>query len=87
MKLKQIKSAGILSEEARQRLEDIFFLDLDNATGAVQKHFPNHIVDKKGNCLQVLTKDRSIVVTSFRDAKAQSSDFVETHFGLRSLGR
>ncbi|MCZ6777227.1 MAG: hypothetical protein O7D34_12355 [Ignavibacteria bacterium] len=80
MKLRQIKSAGVLSEDARQRLEKIFFHDLDNATRVLQQHFPHHVVDRKGDSLQVMTRDRSIVVASFKDASAKVAD---TQFGLQ----
>ena len=89
MKLKQVKSAGVLSEDARQRLEEIFFQDsfedLDRATSILQRHFPHHIVEKKGDFLQVLTKDRSVDIASFRDASRETPDFVETHFGFRPI--
>ena len=75
MKLKQVKSAGVPSEDVRQRLEKIFFHDLDNATMVLQQHFPHHIVEKKGDFLQVLTKDRSVAIASFRDASRETPGF------------
>jgi hypothetical protein len=89
MKSKQVKSAGGLAEDARQRLEEIFFQDsfkdLDRATSILQRHFPHHIVEKKGDFLQVLTKDRSVAIASFRGASRETPDFVKTYFGFRPI--
>ncbi len=56
-------------KDVRQRLEETFFQDsfedLDRATSILQRHFPYHIVEKKGDFLQVLTKDRSVAIASF----------------------
>ena len=87
MKLRQVKSSGVLSEEARQRLEEIFFHDLDSATRVLQEHFPYHVVHQKGDLLHVSNNDGSINVAVFRDANAPKPELVETHFGLRRYRR
>ena len=85
MKLKQVQSSGVFSEDARRSLEEIFFHDLDSATRVLQEYFPYHIIHKKGDLLHVSNNDGSINVAVFRDASAPKPDVVETHFGLRPI--
>jgi len=84
MRIIHVKSMGILSEQARRKLEETFYPDMENAVAEVKTLFPHHNVISESGFVRVTNKDGSINVALFKDEKTSDSR-VETSFGLRSI--
>jgi hypothetical protein len=67
MRLIHVKSAGILSEHARRRLEDIFYVSTHSALIELKRQFPDHTVLADDGYIRVTNKDRSINVAVFKE--------------------
>jgi hypothetical protein len=81
-----VKSAGVLSEEQRQRLETIVYPDMQSAVAKLQKLFPGHTVSAGDGLVRVANRDGSVNVAVFRDENVPQT-CVETNFGLRVIDR
>ena len=84
MRIIHVKSAGILSEQARKKLEEVFYPDMDGAIKELKAQFPNHAVSENSGFIRVTNKDGSINAALFKDATA-GTNWVETSFGLRLM--
>lgn len=83
MRIIHIKSAGLLADNARKRLEEVFYPDVNAAVADLKLNFPNHVVSSADGYLRVTNKDQSVTVALFKDDAAEQN-LVETNFGLRS---
>ena len=84
MRIIHVKSAGILSEQARKKLEEVFYPDMDCAVKELKTQFPNHTVSANGGFIRVTNKDGSINAALFKDESVETN-WVETSFGLRLM--
>jgi hypothetical protein len=84
MKIIHVKSMGILSEQARRKLEETFYPDMENAVAELRTLFPHHNVVPDSGYVRVTNKDGSINVALFKDEKTADSR-IETGFGFRSI--
>ena len=66
MRIIQVQSQGILSEQARKNLESIFFRDSEDAVQVLQKTFPNHLVFKLGDTIEVANQDATVKAAYFQ---------------------
>lgn len=66
MRIIKVQSEGILSEVARKSLEAVFFKDSEEAVQTVQQAFPNHLVFKLGDTIEVANKDATIKAAYFQ---------------------
>ncbi len=66
MRIIHVKSAGILAEHARRRLEQFFYPDVRTAMADLKVYFPHHVVSSANGYLRVTNKDRSIIVALFK---------------------
>jgi len=67
MRIIQIHSQSVLFEHARKRLENVFFNNAEEAVQTIQQEFPNHLVFKLGNIIEVANKDATVKVASFQE--------------------
>ena len=81
MKIVHVKSAGILADDARQRLEQVFYQDAHTAMRDLKLYFPHHVVSSDNGYLPVMNKDRSITVALFKEVASQPG-WVKTNLGL-----
>jgi hypothetical protein len=87
MKIIQVQSQGILSEQARKNLESIFFKDSEDAVQTLQKTFPNHLVFKLGDTIEVANQDATVKAAYFQVQHTEHTA-LETGFpALRNLNR
>jgi hypothetical protein len=76
-----VKSAGILSEEYRERLESIVYPDTQSAVATLQALFPSHAVVANEGLVRVTNRDHSINVAVFKEeARFQSPGTSQTGF-------
>lgn len=87
MRIIQIQSRGILSEQARKNLESIFFRDSEDAVETLQRTFPNHLVFKLGDTIEVANQDATIKAAYFQVQHNERSILEAGFQGLRSLSR
>ena len=87
MRIIQIQSRGILSEQARRNLESIFFRDSEDAVETLQRTFPNHLVFKLGDTIEVANQDATIKAAYFQVQHNERSILEAGFQGLRSLSR
>ena len=86
MRIIHVKSAGILAENARRTMEEMFFPDREAAARELKDKFPNHVVVADDDCIRVTNRDGSVNVALFREESAPFNR-VETNFGLRDTTR
>ncbi len=82
MRIIKVQSEGILSEQARKSLEAVFFRNSEEAVQTVQQAFPNHLVFKLGDTIEVANKDATIKAAYFQ---VQNNEPVVLEMGFRSL--
>jgi len=66
MRIKQIAGFHILADDLRRDIEVAYFPNILTAQRFVQDRFPNHVVARNGECIQVTNRDRSFTVVSFK---------------------
>ena len=76
------RTAGILSEAVRLRLQRTSFQDADSTTKILNNIFPRQIVSAKGGRVQVTKEDGSIVIAVLHDGSRETS-WVESAVNLR----
>jgi hypothetical protein len=81
MRIIHVKSAGILSEKDRKRLEAIFYADTKSAIAQLKAVFPYHTVTSNNGLLRVTNKDQSINIALFKEDNARNM-WVGTSFGF-----
>lgn len=82
MRVIHVKPAGLLSADARKRLEAIFSSDSEASVREIQGFFPTHHVSAKYGHIQVAGKDGSIFLDAFRDGN-EKTHWIETNVPLR----
>ena len=86
MRIIQVKSAGLLADEARKRLEKYYYPDLPTAMADLKVHFPNHLVLSEDGYLRVTNRDKSVTVALFKQEKGQP-EWLNTNFGIKGSPR
>ena len=80
MRIVYNRTAGILSDAARMRLQNI--CSESTPTKSLEGMFPHHSVSIRYGRLQVTKADGSVIVDILQDGKAQAS-WVESAVNLR----
>ncbi len=86
MRIIQVKSAGLLADEARKRLEKYYYPDVNTAMADLKVHFPNHLVSSEDGYLRVTNRDKSVTVALFKQEKGQP-EWLNTNFGIQGTPR
>lgn len=76
------RTAGILSEAVRSRLQRSSFQDADRTTKILSGIFPRQVVSAKGGRVQVTKEDGSIVIAVLHDGSRETS-WIESAVNLR----
>jgi hypothetical protein len=76
------KTAGVLSEEARSRLQRIFFQDTEATSRTLRDIFPHQLVSTKFGRTLVIKKDGSIVIDILQDGNSETN-WIESAVNLR----
>lgn len=86
MRIIHVKSAGVLAQDARKRMEEMFYPDLTSAIADLKDQFPNHVVVADNEGIRVTNRDGSVNVALFREENA-TNNWVETNFGFRDANK
>jgi hypothetical protein len=84
MRIIHVKSAGALAEDARRKMEQILYPDLNTAMADLKMCFPNHVVTKENDSLRVMNRDGSITVAEFK-ADRGNPDAIQSNLGFGTL--
>ena len=84
MRIIHVKSAGVLAEDARKKMEQVFYPDLNTAMADLKSCFPNHFVQKENDSFRVMNKDKSITVAEFRAVKGDAES-IQSNLGFGTL--